>query len=560
VTKAPEKGAVLGENAVAMEVDGRPVRTLQGAIPMYRDIRPGDQGDDVRQLEHALERLGFHPGKLDGVYDVATEGAVEAWYRAAGYTAPGITDEQRDRLRAAHAAVSTAEAAVLQGAEALAKVRKGISAKDVHQAEADVRARARDAVKARDDLKVAQAAEALARSAEAASGLAEIAARTAELKIAAENRLALARAASDVVAARHRLSEAQAAKRVADQRYVDDQTTYTPDNPATPANESHRVASDGQLEQDRADVERAANGVLEANDTWANAQLASDVATASTGQATRQGALDTERAVQARRQAELSTLQTAQATIQAGRAIDAANDGADLAGQNLAFVREPPEEASAVASLRKAQRDLSDARADEQDLAGTTGVVVPADEAVFFPTLPLRVDEAKVGRGDDGTKEVMVVTTSRLAIDASVSVPDARLVKVGDEVEVRGTELGVTAKGTVSKLADKPGTNGVDAQRVYLEAIPRDAPDQLTGASVAVSIAVKASKGKVLAVPVAAVTVDASGNARVVVVGRDGTRRTVGVTTGLSAEGYVEIRSSKRTVAPGDRVLVGSHG
>ena len=140
VTKAPTKGDVLGENAVAMEANGRPVRALTGNVPMYRDLTPGDEGQDVRQLEAALQRLGYHPGKVDGKYDVATQGAVEAWYRDAGYTALGATDDQREKLRNAHSAVSNAQSAVLQATDALDKVRKGITAKDVKQAENEVRA------------------------------------------------------------------------------------------------------------------------------------------------------------------------------------------------------------------------------------------------------------------------------------------------------------------------------------------------------------------------------------------------------------------------------------
>jgi peptidoglycan hydrolase-like protein with peptidoglycan-binding domain len=152
VTKAPTKGAVLGEDAVVMEANGRPVRALTGNVPMYRDITPGDEGDDVRQLEAALRRLGYRPGKVDGKYDITTQGAVEAWYRDAGYSALGATDDQREKLRSAHSAVSDAQSAVLQATSALDQVRKGITAKDVRQAQNEVRARARDLDKAQDEV------------------------------------------------------------------------------------------------------------------------------------------------------------------------------------------------------------------------------------------------------------------------------------------------------------------------------------------------------------------------------------------------------------------------
>ena len=554
VTKPPTKGAIVGENAVAMEVNGRPVRTLTGNLPMYRDIKPGDKGEDVRQLEAALGRLGYRPGKVDGVYDIATQGAVEAWYRDAGYTATGATDEQRTQLHNAHSAVSADESALLQAEDELTKVRKGITAKDVRQAENEVRARAREIDKANDEVKVAEAAEALAHSNEAASRLAESNARAAEDKVAVDNKLTLARAKAEVVAAGHRLSEARSAKKAADQRLYDDENTVAGDPP-------QRVASDGQIESDKADVERAANAIIEAGDNLENAELAEDVAEAAADQATRQADLETARAAIATRQAELATLQAVQGTVAASRAVDAARDAGELAVENLALVKEPPDEATAAAALDRAERDLTDARQQEQELSHTIGIVVPANEVLFFPTLPLRIDDAKVERGDDATKEVMVVTTSRLAIDASVSIPDARLVHVGDKVTLTDTQLGVHGTGSVSEVASKPGTDGASSQQVHIEVIPDDLPDQLTGASVAISISVKTTNGKVLAVPVAAVTVHGTGASRVKVVDGDGTRRTVPVTTGLSAQGYVEVKPQGGRLEAGDRVLVGStHG
>jgi peptidoglycan hydrolase-like protein with peptidoglycan-binding domain len=72
VTRAPRARTELGAGEVAMTVDGRPVFVLPGAIPMHRDLRPGDTGPDVRQLERALQRLGVSPGPVDGRYDAST--------------------------------------------------------------------------------------------------------------------------------------------------------------------------------------------------------------------------------------------------------------------------------------------------------------------------------------------------------------------------------------------------------------------------------------------------------------------------------------------------------
>lgn len=505
VTKPPEKGKDLAENAVALEVSGRPVHVLQGAVPMYRDLRPGDTGADVVQLEEALARLGFKPGKVDGTYDAATEGAVDAWYTASGYTAQGPTDEQRDALRAARAGVSTAEDQALQAQSALEKTEKGVTAKDIAMAEADVRAAQRDRARAGEDLDNARADDVAARAAEAAAKADEEAVRR--------------RAAEQVGAAEAALADAQ------------------------------RELADAQAGQPGPDADAGA------------AAEAVDAARRALDEARRSSEADQAGAAAATRQAAEMAVKAARAVPEAVRAVAAADDKLALASVNLESLRTPPDTATARAMVAKSARDLADARRQLAELDGEVGVVVPADEVLFFPSLPLRVDEPKVARGDDGSKEVMVVSTSRLAIDASVSIPDATLVKVGDKATVRSTDLGLEATGTVTKLATKPGTDGVDAQKVYMEVVPDDPPAELTGASVRITIAVKSTGADVLAVPVAALSVGSDGTSRVQVADAGGTVRTVAVEPGLSAQGFVEVKAvAGGRLAESDRVVVGGDG
>ena len=56
VTLAATKGQEIEPGQRVLEVAGRPVLALVGSTPAYRDLRPGDQGDDVRQLERSEER------------------------------------------------------------------------------------------------------------------------------------------------------------------------------------------------------------------------------------------------------------------------------------------------------------------------------------------------------------------------------------------------------------------------------------------------------------------------------------------------------------------------
>jgi hypothetical protein len=185
---------------------------------------------------------------------------------------------------------------------------------------------------------------------------------------------------------------------------------------------------------------------------------------------------------------------------------------------------------------------------------------VPADEVLFFPTLPLRVDDAKLKPGDEAVGPIMTTTNSTLIVDAALSRDDAKLVRHGAPVSLRATDLGIDARGTVTHIASTPGTNGVDPQRFYMEVTPTDISPALLGASVVQTIAVENTEGEVLAVPVAALTVAADGATRVQVQGADGKIRPVAVTPGLSAKGMVAVTPVGGDLAPGDLVVVGRRG
>ncbi|MFF6968897.1 peptidoglycan-binding protein [Streptomyces anthocyanicus] len=113
VTKAPSAGTRLKEGDVFMQVSGRPVLVLSGPVPMYRTLGPGSSGDDVRQLQKALNRLGFSTGGVTGTYGQGTASAVGRWYRSKGYTAQEPTIADRQRLGDLETAVSDAQAALL---------------------------------------------------------------------------------------------------------------------------------------------------------------------------------------------------------------------------------------------------------------------------------------------------------------------------------------------------------------------------------------------------------------------------------------------------------------
>ena len=102
VTQAPVEGQTISDNRVVMNVAGRPVISLQvnpisasglpcidaddracAVVPMYRDLRTGDKGQDVAQLQSALKRLGFLT-EVNGRFETTTSTAVSAWYESLG--------------------------------------------------------------------------------------------------------------------------------------------------------------------------------------------------------------------------------------------------------------------------------------------------------------------------------------------------------------------------------------------------------------------------------------------------------------------------------------------
>lgn len=109
-----EGGQQVQPGKVLLSVSGRPLIALPGLIPAYRDMRPGDSGLDVEQLQAALRTLkDYTGGDHKGVFGPATKVAVRRLYRRIGYAVPdtGGFNGRGDlpALRAAADAVAEAQ-------------------------------------------------------------------------------------------------------------------------------------------------------------------------------------------------------------------------------------------------------------------------------------------------------------------------------------------------------------------------------------------------------------------------------------------------------------------
>ncbi len=473
VTFAPDEGTELTEGSLVIEVSGRPILILQGDLPMFRTIRPGDAGDDVLQIEEALVRIGFDPGPIDGVYDTATGAAVQAWYRSVGYEPIGPSEQEQAELDAAEDQVNAASREVTSAQQALNAAKAPLPQSRILELDAMV-------ASAERSLEDAKANAATADEA----------------------------AAAVVADAEESVTEATAAKEAADQALAEG------------------IAADPPLTPEEIDaLEQAAE---EAAVALSEAEAVLDQALIEQDQTARTGA-------------------------------NMIADAADQLAIQKAIRAEalaPLDTTDLEAALADARSRLADARETYDELLAKTGVIAQRSEIMFMKRLPVRINQVFVERGDGVGGEIMQVTGSELAIDTKVNVADAGLVGVGDEVIVEDSFSDITTTGVVTKKADRPGTNGLDSDLVYLEVSPADELSE--GFNVKITIPVESTGGDVLAVPLAALSATADGSTRIEVEHDDGSTSFIAVEIGLDAGGYAEIIPVDGEVHEGDRVVVGT--
>jgi peptidoglycan hydrolase-like protein with peptidoglycan-binding domain len=77
-------GSTVKRGEPLFKVDQRPVVALSGSLPLYRRLRVGSKGADVRQLERNLADLGRTGFTVDDTYTAATANAVRAWQAGLG--------------------------------------------------------------------------------------------------------------------------------------------------------------------------------------------------------------------------------------------------------------------------------------------------------------------------------------------------------------------------------------------------------------------------------------------------------------------------------------------
>lgn len=517
VTSAPEAGRSLAEGDSFMEANGQPVFALLGGRPMYRDLGPGDTGEDVRQLEEALARLGLNPGPVDGTYDSSTAAAVGRLYARAGYSAPGQTDAERAEIRSATSVVDQAQNAVTAAKRQLAEGTKPPTELELLQAEVEVR----------------NAEEAIANAKVSAADKNRAAEREVSNKADA---LAAAheKAAADEAAAKRLVSDREAAVTIAQENVYQ---AYRASSPEGAGGQSARAA-----------ILQAENALKTAKEGLADAKAALEKLPAESAKsiALAQRALDDAKAAVPRTKSDGEA------------AIRSAETAASISALRLKNLNAPRTSEALTASVADAETALAKAQKTLSEAQVAAGTKLGSNSVVYFAQLPVRIDSVKVKHGDPATGEIMTVSASSLVVDAAVTVAEAKFLSPGMEVQIEAPDLQISLKGKISTIAEKPGTNGLDAQHVAIKIEPIDPPANFKDAAVKVTIPVKSTAGKVLVVPVAAVSSGADGSAYVEIVDESESHRQVKVAVGLSSQGLVEISALDGSIAEGDRAVVGA--
>ncbi|MGA4850384.1 peptidoglycan-binding domain-containing protein [Streptomyces sp. G5(2025)] len=115
VTVAACEGVTVTRGQGLYELDDKPVTLLYGPVPAFRELRAGNRGSDVLQLERNLVALGYGSGLyVDPRFDRATEAAVKRWQKSVNRTPTGRVGKgdvvfQPDQVKVASADAALAD-------------------------------------------------------------------------------------------------------------------------------------------------------------------------------------------------------------------------------------------------------------------------------------------------------------------------------------------------------------------------------------------------------------------------------------------------------------------
>jgi peptidoglycan hydrolase-like protein with peptidoglycan-binding domain len=244
-----------------------------------------------------------------------------------------------------------------------------------------------------------------------------------------------------------------------------------------------------------------------------------------------------------------------QAVDQSKKQVDAAKKQLRAAQSQLKTAKAAKAKDTSVqqGAVDDAEENLADAQEAQNEAEFKAGTPLPVSEVVYVKTLPRRVDDVKVERGGTVNGVVMSASGASLVVTVKVDAETAQRLKagmaatldLGESVSVAGKVRRVTKNGNQYDVVVAP--NALTASQLAL----------LRDANVRVTIPIKSTSGKVLAVPVAALSSGSDGASRVEVL-RNGKVELIPVTVGLTADGFAQVTpKGDAKLSDGDQVVVG---
>ncbi len=216
--------------------------------------------------------------------------------------------------------------------------------------------------------------------------------------------------------------------------------------------------------------------------------------------------------------------------------------------------------------------------------AGTAGsrkaepeadVTLPSSEVVFVPSLPARVVSVPVHVGDAVKGPVITLARGDMTLTGFLDPSERGLVTAGAKADILAEATGAHATGAVASVGalvtpDTGKDNGA-SDNSAAAARPDGAyvPVRVEGSGswdrrfadqdVRITLTAAATSRAVTAVPEAAITAGADARSTVTVVTTSVGQRTVPVTTGVSADGLVQVTPARGySLRAGERVVVGT--
>jgi len=182
---------------------------------------------------------------------------------------------------------------------------------------------------------------------------------------------------------------------------------------------------------------------------------------------------------------------------------------------------------------------------------------LPVGEVVFLPSLPARVVNVYIERGDvvSAGQPLLDLAPGEVIVEVKIASVDVARFDSGDSVTIQleDDEL----EGSVSTVAEATSETG---RSDWIVTITPSAPlpTELDGTSLRVVVGASSLDEPQLVVPASAISFDAEGATYVALQMPSGEFQNVLVTTGLETGGFVAVTTSTAgQLAEGDRVRVG---